>query len=377
MGKNSLSGGPPLKLTVGLSDRSYDILVGAGLLSQAGTLLKPFAHGRVFIVTDANVAKHHLPALDVALRAAGLSVAAPIVLAPGETTKTFGDLDRVLHALFERGLERSDLIVALGGGVVGDIAGFAAAIALRGVDYVQIPTTLLAQVDSSVGGKTAVDTQFGKNTVGAFHQPRLVIIDPDVLRTLPERERRAGYAELMKHGLIIDEPFFAWLEENGPKLLAGDSALTAQAVHRSCAIKAKIVAADERETGERALLNLGHTFAHALEAQFGYSDALLHGEAVAIGCRLAASFSAHLGICPLPETFRLERHMRAVGLPLHWRHLKVPPVQAEQLFKHMRRDKKAKNGQITLVLIRGIGKAFLTREAKDETLLAFLRDEII
>ncbi len=365
----------PLRLEVGLGARSYDILVGAGLLASAGARIKPFAKGRVFVVTDANVAALHLAALTASLTGANLKLGEPIVLPPGEATKTMAEMERLVSALLERGLERGDLLVALGGGVAGDMTGFAAAIALRGVDFIQIPTTLLAQVDSSVGGKTGVDTPYGKNTVGAFHQPRLVLIDTNLLQTLPPRERRAGYAELMKHGLINDEPFFAWLEANGTKVLANDPRLTPEAVHKSCGIKAAIVAADEREAGARALLNLGHTFAHALETELGYSDALLHGEAVSIGCRLAASLSARLSYCPAADAGRLTRHLKETGLPAHPRDLNLPRLDPERLLQWMSRDKKAKDGRATLVLLKGIGKAFLTREVPQDALLAFLADE--
>jgi 3-dehydroquinate synthase len=284
-------------------------------------------------------------------------------------------LMEVLNVLLVQGLERSDLIVALGGGVVGDMAGFAAAIALRGVDFVQIPTTLLAQVDSSVGGKTGVDTAHGKNTVGAFHQPRLVLIDTELLRTLPDRERRAGYAELMKHGLINDEPFFAWLETNGPRVLAIDPVVTPQAVHKSCAIKAKIVAEDEREAGARALLNLGHTFAHALETELGYSDALLHGEAVSIGWRRGGKIFARLSYCPASDAQRVTKHLTAMGLPVHPRDLGIKGLSPEKLLALMGRDKKAKDGRATLVLLKGIGKAFLTRDVPQDAVLEFLKGE--
>lgn len=362
-------------LRVDLGARSYDIHIGAGLLAGAGRLVRSVAKGRAFIVTDAHVAAVHLSQLEVTLAKSGVDAPPAIILPPGEATKSFTELERLIAALLERGLERTDTIIAFGGGVVGDIAGFAAAIALRGVDFVQIPTTLLAQVDSSIGGKTAIDTSAGKNTVGAFHQPRAVLIDTDLLRTLPAREMRAGYAELMKHGLLADEPFFAWLEQNGPAILAADPRFAPEAVERSCAIKAEIVAADERETGPRALLNLGHTFAHALEAELGYSDALLHGEAVAIGCRMAATLSARLNFCPAEDARRLDRHLAAVGLPRQARERTNHAFDPERILARMRRDKKAKDAGITLVLLRGTGKAFLTRDVEERSLLGFLRDE--
>jgi 3-dehydroquinate synthase len=366
----------PLKLMVELRSRSYDIHIGVHLLARAGEFIRPFARGRVFIITDANVAARHLCALEQSLTHSHLAAVAPVILPPGEDSKTFAELERLVLALLERGLERADLILALGGGVVGDVAGFAAAIALRGVDFIQIPTTLLAQVDSSIGGKVAVDTAFGKNTAGAFHQPRAVLIDTDLLRTLGPREMRAGYGELMKHALIADEPFFAWLETHGRAVLAADPVIATEAVHKSCAIKARIVAADEREAGPRSLLNLGHTFGHAIEAELGYSGAALHGEAVAIGCRMAATFSARLGFCATPDAHRLERHLESLGIPRRPRDLSLPALDPERLILQMRRDKKVRGANITLVLLRGIGKAFLTRDVEEGALLGFLRDEL-
>jgi 3-dehydroquinate synthase len=366
----------PLTLTVELGARSYDIHFGAGLLRGAGEFVRPLARGRVFIVTDTNVAARHLSDLEQSLIHSHLVAAPPVILPPGEGSKTFAELERLVLALLERGLERADLILAFGGGVVGDVAGFAAAIALRGVDFIQIPTTLLAQVDSSIGGKTAVDTAFGKNTVGAFHQPRAVLIDTDLLRTLPPREMRAGYGELLKHALIADEPFFAWLEAHGCAVLAADPASATTAIHKSCAIKAEIVAADEREAGPRGLLNLGHTFGHAIEAELGYSGAALHGEAIAIGCRMAATFSARLGFCAPSDAHRLERHLESLGLPRRPRDLALPALDPERLILQMRRDKKARDAHITLVLLRGIGQAFLTRDVEEGALLGFLRDEL-
>jgi 3-dehydroquinate synthase len=365
-----------LLLEVELGARSYNIHIDAGLLTRAGECVHPFARGRVFIVTDANVAARHLSNLEQSLTRSHLAAAPPIILPPGEGSKTFGELERLVLALLERGLERNDLILALGGGVVGDVAGFAAAIALRGVDFIQIPTTLLAQVDSSIGGKTAIDTGAGKNTAGAFHQPRAVLIDTDLLRTLPPREMRAGYGELMKHALIADEPFFSWLEAHGQGVLAADPASATTAIHKSCAIKAQIVAADEHEAGPRGLLNLGHTFGHAIEAELGYSDAALHGEAVAIGCRMAATFSARLGFCAASDANRLERHLASLALPCRPRDLALPALDPERLIRQMRRDKKARDAHITLVMLRGIGKAFLTRDVEEGALLGFLRDEL-
>ena len=288
----------PQRLSVELGARSYDIVVGSGLLDAAGAYLAPVIRSRrVVVVTDARVAALHLPRFAASLAAAGIAHQA-IILPPGEATKDFAHFAGLCEDALALGIERATPIVALGGGVVGDLAGFAAASLLRGLDFVQVPTTLLAQVDSSVGGKTAIDTRHGKNLVGAFHQPVLVLADVAVLETLPRRELLAGYGEVVKYGLIRDRGFYEWLEAHAPALIAGDTAARQEAVLRSCAAKAAVVAADERESGERALLNFGHTFAHALETETGYGAALLHGEAVALGMRLAFDFSVRLGYCP-------------------------------------------------------------------------------
>jgi 3-dehydroquinate synthase len=278
-------------------------------------------------------------------------------------------------SVLAKGLERSDTLIALGGGVIGDLTGFAAAIALRGVAFIQIPTTLLAQVDSSVGGKTGIDTNYGKNTVGAFYQPAHVLIDTDVLRSLPLRELKAGYAEIVKYGLIRDAAFFDWLDKGGgTALLGGDDAARIRAIRRSCAMKAEIVAADEREAGERALLNLGHTFGHALESETGFSDALIHGEAVSIGMAMAAAFSVKLGLCPSIDEERIRAHLKATDMPAHIADLDLNQEFApERVLAHMQRDKKVQDGRITLVLLKGIGNAFLTRAVEDAALLDFLR----
>jgi 3-dehydroquinate synthase len=287
----------PDRLRLELGARSYDILIGRGLLANAGRHLKPvLRQPRAVVLTDRTVAELHLPSLTRALAATGIDCH-PIVLPPGEQTKSFEQLEEVIDQLLAARIERGSTLVALGGGVIGDLAGFAASIVLRGIDFVQIPTTLLAQVDSSVGGKTGIDTRWGKNLVGSFHQPRLVLADIDALATLPRRQMLAGYAEVVKYGLINDAGFFAWLEDHGMGLIDGNEAARQQAVKISCAAKARIVGEDEREAGARALLNLGHTFAHALEAECGYSDELLHGEAVAIGLVMAFDLSARLGLC--------------------------------------------------------------------------------
>ncbi|GAA0584290.1 3-dehydroquinate synthase [Caenispirillum bisanense] len=349
-------------LRVPLGERSYDILVGGGLLAEAGRLMAPvLRQKRVFIVSDETVAGLHLATLTAALDAAGIRHDSHILPA-GEATKSFAHLEGLLDAMLAARCERGTMVVALGGGVIGDITGFAASILLRGVDFVQIPTTLLSQVDSSVGGKTGINTRHGKNLVGTFHQPRLVIIDTDTLGTLARRELLAGYAEVVKYGLIDDAPFFDWLEEHGAALVVGDTALRRRAILTSCTAKARVVAADEREGGLRALLNLGHTFGHALEAECGYGDTLLHGEAVAIGMLMAFTLSARMGLCPVADVERLRAHLLAVGLPV------VPPrvagaaLDADVLIAHMASDKKVAEGKVTFVLARGIGHSFLCRD---------------
>ncbi|MBV9990471.1 MAG: 3-dehydroquinate synthase [Alphaproteobacteria bacterium] len=342
---------------VALGDRSYDIHVGPGLLAKAGALLK--AKGPVPVVTDENVARHHLSALQ------GIDARA-IVLAPGEGTKSFAGLEKLSGALLRSGVDRDGLIVALGGGVIGDLTGLAAGLLKRGIAYAQIPTTLLAQVDSSVGGKTAINTGEGKNLVGLFHQPSIVIADTGVLRTLPKRELLAGYAEVVKYGALGDRGFFEWLEANGARALAGDSDAMVHAVAHSCRMKAGVVARDERETGERALLNLGHTFGHALEAATGFSDRLLHGEGVAIGMALAFRLSVRLGLCAGQDAERLARHLKVIGLPSSIADIAGPRPDAETLLGHMAHDKKVKDGRIRFVLVKGIGEAFVAGDVPME-----------
>ena len=355
-----MSASAPVRVPVDLGARAYDILVGPGLLAEAGRhMAAVMPKKRAVVVTDETVARLHLAALEAALDASGIAHA-HIVVPAGEKTKDFTHLERLIDDLLDMRVERSTMLVALGGGVVGDLTGFAAAIALRGLDYVQIPTTLLSQVDSSVGGKTAINTRRGKNLVGAFHQPRLVLADTALLATLPRRELLAGHAEVIKYGLIDDPDFFAWLEANQARMLAGDADALVHAVVASCRAKARIVAADERESGARALLNLGHTFGHALEVAIGYGDALLHGEAVAIGMVLAFDLSARLGLCPPEDAARVRRHLHAVGLPV------APPARlgnrGAQLVELMGQDKKVHDGRITFVLARGIGRAFMARD---------------
>jgi 3-dehydroquinate synthase len=345
---------------VALGARSYDVVIEAGLLARAGEQIAPLARGRrVPIVADENVAQH-LETLRTSLDAAGVA-SEPIVLPAGEKSKSWGTLETLTDRLLDLGVERGDHVIALGGGVIGDLVGFATAILKRGCGFVQIPTTLLAQVDSSVGGKTGINTRAGKNLIGAFHQPKVVLIDPDVLDTLPPRELRAGYAEVVKYGLIDDADFFAWCEANGAKLLAGDSAAREYAIAHSVAAKARIVGEDEFETlGRRALLNLGHTFGHALEAEAGFSDRLLHGEAVAAGCALAFGYSAAQGLCSAEDAIRVSAHWQAAGLPdgLAAAGINAP---AERLVDHMRHDKKASGGRIPFLLAHGIGQTYLDK----------------
>ncbi len=356
---------------VALAGRSYEIRIGSGLLAGAGAAIAPYVSGgRTAVVTDSTVADLHLPALTASLKAAGID-AETVVLPPGEASKSFAGLERLCSRLLDAGIERGGAVIALGGGVVGDLAGFAAAILRRGVEAVQIPTTLLAQVDSSVGGKTGINMPQGKNLVGAFHQPRLVLIDPATLDTLPQRDLRAGYAEVVKYGLIDRPDFFAWLETHGAALLAGDSKARREAIATCCRAKAEIVAGDERESGQRALLNLGHTFGHALEGAAGYDGSLLHGEAVAVGCVMAMDLSVALGLAPAGDAARLRRHLMSMDLPVSARFLSPVP-DPDTLLCHMRQDKKMREGRLTFVLTRGIGRAFLTDEVPEDSLRALL-----
>jgi len=358
---------------VALGERSYDILIDHGALDSAATHLAPWlSRGRAVIVTDANVARHQLPRLAAALDGIEQHV---VTLDPGEGAKSWAGLETLTDRLLALEVERGDHIIALGGGVIGDLVGFAAAILKRGCGFVQIPTTLLAQVDSSVGGKTAINTRAGKNLIGAFHQPGFVLIDPSVLGTLPRRELGAGYAEVVKYGLIGDAAFFDWCEANAPALLAGDADSQAYAIEKSVAAKAAIVGEDERETsGRRALLNLGHTFGHALEAETGFSDRLLHGEAVAAGMALAFRFSARIGLCPAADADRVAAHLRAAGLPDG---LKAAGVAAsgETLVAHMLHDKKMAAGTLPFILARGIGESFVDKGVALGEVAAFLDEE--
>jgi 3-dehydroquinate synthase len=360
---------------VGLGARAYEVRIGAGLLDEAGARIAPFqSRGRTAVVSDETVWGLHGARLTAALDRAGIT-ALPVIVPPGEGTKSFEGLADVTDRLLALELDRGDIITAFGGGVVGDLAGFAAAIYKRGVDFVQIPTTLLAQVDSSVGGKTAIDTPRGKNLVGAFHQPRLVLADLDVLATLDAREMRAGYAEVIKYGLLGDRAFFEWLETKGEDVLAREPAALARAVARSVEMKAEIVAEDEREQGRRALLNLGHTFGHALESETGYGAALLHGEAVGAGMALAFRFSARLGHCSGQDAERAVRAIAAAGLPTRLDEVPGHPFNADRLVAHMAQDKKAEGGRLTFILTRALGDAFTAKGVDARAVADFLRAE--
>ncbi len=363
------------RVTVGLGSRSYDILIELSCLNRAGAILAPLIRSkRVVIVTEENVAAALLPRLVAALSADGLT-ADPIILPAGEGTKSWDQLSALCDALLARGIERNDHIIALGGGVIGDLVGFAASILKRGCNFIQIPTSLLAQVDSSVGGKTAINTAAGKNLIGAFHQPTFVLIDPSVLDSLPERERRAGYAEIVKYGLIDNLAFFEWCEANGKAVVEGDKPAQITAIETSVKAKAAIVEADERETGDkRALLNLGHTFGHALEAEMGFSDKLLHGEAVAAGMALAFRYSTRRGLCPAQESERLNAHLRSVGLPAGLADADISAT-GKQLVDHMLHDKKMSGGTLPFLLARGIGKVFVDRSIELADVAAFLDEE--
>jgi 3-dehydroquinate synthase len=359
---------------VALGARSYDIVIGAEVLEAAGRLIKPLLGlPRVHIVTDRIVAAHHLKTLERALNDAGIE-ADSIVLDPGEQTKDFTHLASLTERLLAARLERRSTLLAFGGGVIGDLTGFAAAILLRGINFIQLPTTLLAQIDSSVGGKTGINAKHGKNLIGSFYQPKLVLADSGVLDSLPERQLRAGYAELVKYGLLGDAAFFAWLEANGAALLDGGREPRRHAVSVACQRKAEIVAKDEREDGVRALLNLGHTFGHAFEAETGFGPALLHGEAVALGMVLAFRLSVRLGLCGESELHRIERHFMAVGLPTRISAIVPRAWHADALIAHMRRDKKVRDGQIGFVLARGIGAAFLAHDVPLDAVRATLAD---
>lgn len=361
---------------VDLGDRSYEVRIGRGLLNDAGAQMGGLlARPRVAIVTDDRVGALHLEPLRAAFAARGIETVA-LTLPAGEATKCWTQLARTVDWLLEQRVERRDVVVALGGGVIGDLVGFAAAILRRGVRFVQCPTSLLAQVDSSVGGKTGINTVAGKNLVGAFHQPSLVLADIDVLDTLPPRDFLAGYGEVAKCGLLGDAGFFEWLEREGPALVGGDRDLRAEAVRRSVEMKAAIVMRDETEQGERALLNLGHTFCHALEAATGYSDRLLHGEGVAIGCALAFELSARMGLCPQETPSRVRAHLADMGMKARMSDIPGGLPDADALIALMAQDKKAVGGRLRFVLARGIGRSFVAEDVPTDTLRDVLGDAL-
>ncbi|MCI4643689.1 MAG: 3-dehydroquinate synthase [Hyphomonadaceae bacterium] len=363
------------RVRVGLGERSYDITIGAGITDQLGSLLVPLVKSpRVFVLTDETVAGHHLETVRAQLSATGLNLDHRAI-APGEASKCWRELEATLDWLLEAGAHRGDILIALGGGVVGDLAGLTAALMKRGMSLVQMPTTLLAQVDSSVGGKTAINTRQGKNLVGAFYQPSAVIIDTDFLATLPARERAAGYAEVVKYGLLGDAEFFDWLEVHGEAVMALEPDAIAEAIARSCQAKADIVAQDEREGGVRALLNLGHTFGHALEAENGYGPELLHGEGVACGMALAMRYSVRLDLMTLQDAARAEAVLKRAGLTTRLSDLAGGPYPPSRLIAHMRQDKKVRGNSVPLILARGIGHAFIHPDSDLADVEAFLKNE--
>jgi 3-dehydroquinate synthase len=367
----------PISVPVNLADRSYKIHIAQNLIANAGEMIAPILkRAFVAVVTDENVAKFHLANLEASLAATGIATKS-IVLPAGEATKSYKYLAELCDGLLAAGVERRDVVIALGGGVIGDLTGFAASILRRGVNFIQIPTSLLAQVDSSVGGKTGINSPLGKNLIGAFHQPILVLADLDVLNTLPARQRVAGYAEIAKYGLLGDAKFFAWLDQNVESIVQGgnDISATAHAVKTSCEMKARIVAEDETEMGVRALLNLGHTFGHALEAACGYSDRLLHGEAVSIGMVQAFGFSEQLGHCAKGTKSRVINHLKRAGLPTHRSKIKGPLPPNAELVNLMRQDKKAVGGKLTFILAKSIGETFIAKNVDENSVLAFLNED--
>jgi len=363
-------------LRLDLGPRSYDIVVDEGLLATAGARIAPLiGGGGAVIVSDANVAPLYLETLEGALDDAGIGHTS-VVMPSGEQSKDFAHLEQLTDKLFEARIDRKSMLIALGGGVVGDLTGFAAAITMRGIDFIQVPTSLLAQVDSSVGGKTGINSAHGKNLIGAFHQPRLVLADLATLDTLPARELRGGYAEIVKYGLIDDAGFFDWLEANGQGVIDGNRDAQRHAVLTSCAAKAAIVAEDEKEAGRRALLNLGHTFGHALEAETGYGQDLTHGEAVAIGICMAFDLSARLGLCPERDAARVRAHLQSVELPTGLAGLDTSSWSADGLIGHMELDKKTEGGTIVFILSRGIGEAFISRDVAVDDVRNLLNDAL-
>jgi 3-dehydroquinate synthase len=359
-------------VTVALGARSYDVRIGTGLIDAMGREIGPLLQRRkVAVVTDETVASEHLMRLAKSLEGEGIAMTA-LALPPGEGTKGWAQFTRCVEWLLEQKIERRDVVVAFGGGVVGDLVGFAAAVLRRGVRFVQIPTTLLAQVDSSVGGKTGINTGQGKNLVGAFHQPSLVLADIGVLATLPRRDLLSGYGEVVKYGLLGDSGFFDWLEKHGPQVVGGDASAQLHAVTRSVEMKAGIVSRDETEEGERALLNLGHTFCHALEKATGYSDRLLHGEGVAIGCALAFELSQRLGLCSQEAPSRVRAHLKAMGMKTDIADIPGDLPDAEALLRLMGQDKKVVDGRLRFILARDIGAAFVAEDVPPDTVRAVL-----
>jgi len=362
---------PIERVRVGLEGRGYDIVIGPGLLNRLGTLVKEtVGDRRLILVSDETVAGIYRAKVEAALEAAGLPAPPAVLIPAGEESKSLKSYADAAERILALGIDRKTVILALGGGVVGDLAGFLAATLLRGIDFIQVPTTLLSQVDSSVGGKTGIDSAHGKNLIGAFHQPLLVVADTDTLTTLPPRELKAGYAEVVKYGLLGDAAFFEWLEENGADVLQGDPAAQVYAIRRSCEAKAAIVAADEREGGQRALLNLGHTFGHALEAESGFGHVLNHGEGVSIGMVMAFDLSVRMGHCAPNDLMRMRNHLRSHGLPVS------PPHEvgfaSHALIRRMQGDKKAERGRLTFVLVKGIGQAFIAKDVAQSVVEAAL-----
>jgi 3-dehydroquinate synthase len=369
----------PITVDVALGDRAYDIVIGRDVLASLGKRVASLRPGaRTAIVTDRNVASHWLARTEASLSQAGIATS-HVVVEEGEGSKSYAVLEKVSEALIAARIERADLVIALGGGVVGDLAGFAAAILRRGVDFVQVPTSLLAQVDSSVGGKTGINSPQGKNLIGSFHQPILVVADTAVLDTLSPRQFRAGYAEVAKYGLLGDEAFFSWLEKNHADIFAGHTARE-HAIATSCRAKAAIVARDERENGERALLNLGHTFGHALEAATGFSDRLFHGEGVAVGMVLAAEFSAQLGMIGEQDAMRVKRHLAEVGLPTALQEIagfaQEGLADADALMTLMAQDKKVKRGRLTFILLQAVGRAVIAPDVEPSLVRDFLKNKL-
>ena len=361
---------------VDLGARSYDVEIASGLIGHAGQRILPqLRRKKLAIVSDRTVAGHHLATLGASLDAAGIAHDS-LILEPGEAPKDWANLARVCEWLLSQNIERRDMVIALGGGVIGDLVGFSCAILRRGVRFVQVPTSLLAQVDSSVGGKTGINTAQGKNLIGAFHQPSLVLADIDVLSTLPARDLLSGYGEVVKYGLLGDAAFFDWLEAQGPALAKGDAAARHYAVLRSVQMKAGIVARDETEEGERALLNLGHTFCHALEKATGYSDRLLHGEGVAIGCALAFELSQRMGLCAQESPSRVRAHLKAMGMKTDLADIPGDLPEAEALLALMGQDKKVIDGKLRFILARGIGAAFVAEDVPRDLVLSVLNDGI-